>query len=417
MSSDLPIHALGPKGDGIHNADSGRIYVDRALPGDVVQAKVQRGTGGVLRGDITRVVTPSPHRVTAPCPNFDVCGGCTLQHATEAFYRDWKIGIVRDALAREDVTPAVWHDPVFVPPGTRRRVTFAAYKKGARVTLGYFRRRTHMVTDIAACLVADPAIMDLRGKLTTALAPLLIEGKTTDIFLQSVNGQTELVITGPIGKQGLQVHEAVADLAQTLRLARVSWRAKDRDEPEILLEVNPMRARFGALEVNLPPLAFLQPTQAGEAALAAAVMAHLPQKGTFADLFCGSGTFSGPMLDRGSVHAFDTVEPAIRTLEKAKGPKPLHAHRRDLYKEPLTRDEANAFDAVVFDPPRAGAEAQARELATSDVPTIVGVSCDPRTFARDARILSEGGYGLESVQVVDQFTWSHHVELVAVFHK
>ena len=420
MSDDLPIHALGPKGDGIHTADGGAIYVDRALPGDVVQAKVQRGSGGVLRGEILRVVTPSPHRVAAPCPNFNVCGGCTLPHADPAFYRDWKIGIVRDALAREDVLPEVWHDPVFVPPGTRRRVTFAAYKKGNRVTLGYFRRRTHMVTDIATCLVADPAIMDLRAKLSLALVPLLQDGKTTDVFLQSVRGQTELVITGPIGKKGpqdLQVHEAIAALAQALKLARISWRARDRDEPEVMLEVNPLRARFGALDVNLPPLAFLQPTQAGEDALAAAVMAPLPKKGTFADLFCGSGTFSGPMLDRGPVDAFDNGAAAIRALEKSRGPRPLHPRQRDLFKDPLYAEELKRYDAVVFDPPRAGADAQAMQLAASEVPLIVGVSCDPRTFACDARILTAGGYTLESAQVIDQFTWSHHVELAAIFRR
>jgi 23S rRNA (uracil1939-C5)-methyltransferase len=161
----------------------------------------------------------------------------------------------------------------------------------------------------------------------------------------------------------------------------------------------------------------LQPTPAGEVALVAAVMAALPESGRFADLFAGSGTFAGSMLARGAVDAFENVAPTIAALNAAKGDLPFTATRRDLYREPLTRAEAAGYDAIVFDPPRAGAEAQVRELAATAVPALVGVSCNPVTFARDARILADGGYRLDSVQVVDQFTWSHHVELVAAFSK
>ncbi|MCA0202505.1 MAG: hypothetical protein LCH56_17035, partial [Proteobacteria bacterium] len=176
-------------------------------------------------------------------------------------------------------------------------------------------------------------------------------------------------------------------------------------------------ARFGILDVPLPPLAFLQPTRAGEDALTAAVMIALPARGTFADLFSGCGTFSGAMLARGPVDAFDSVEPAVRALDKAKGVHPLRVQRRDLGRQPLDADETKRYDAVVFDPPRAGAEEQAKALAASNVRRIVGVSCNPVTFARDARLLIAGGYRLDSVQVVDQFTWSHHVELVAAFSR
>jgi len=420
MVGEFPIHALGPQGDGVHNAERGPVYVERTLPGDSVEAKIQAGAGGVLRGDLIRVVTASPHRVTPPCQNYDSCGGCTLQHATDQFYKNWKIEIVRAALYKKRLEPEIWRQPIFLPPGHRRRVTFAATKKNNAVTLGYFRRRSHHVAAITSCLIADPAIMDLRAKLATLLVPILREGKTADVFIQTVSGQSEVVITGLIGKKtapDLQVYEAVAQLAHQADIDRISWRARERDVPEVMLEINPLRATFGMLDVTLPPLAFLQPTKAGEDALVDAVMALLPKAGKFADLFSGCGTFSGSMLERGPVDAYDSVESAIRALEKSKGSAPLKALRRDLFRSPLYRDEADRYDAIVFDPPRAGAEDQAKALALSKTPRLIGVSCNPATFARDARILVDGGYKFESIQVVDQFTWSHHVELVASFSK
>ncbi|HEY1505864.1 MAG TPA: class I SAM-dependent RNA methyltransferase [Stellaceae bacterium] len=423
MVGEIRIDALGPKGDGIGQSQGGRVYVERALPGETLRANIHRGDDGMLRGEIIAVLEASPHRVKPPCPNYDLCGGCSLQHADDAFYRDWKVAIVRDALKRKGLTPKIWGTPVFVPPATRRRATFNAHKHNGRVTLGYFRRRTHRVTEIRACLVADPAIMALRDKLAPLLAPILTEGKEADIFIQMVSGRSELAITGAVGKKGkpdLPVREAIAELAQKVDINRISWRARERDrrdDIEVMIERNPLIARFGALEVALPPLAFLQPTQAGETALVEAVMALLPARGTFADLFSGSGTFTGPLLARGTVDAYESVAPAIRALEKAKGALPLKSFCRDLEREPLKREEANRYDAIVFDPPRAGAAEQVKALASAKTPLLVGVSCNPATFARDARILVDGGYRLDSVKVIDQFTWSHHVELVAGFSK
>ncbi len=410
------IDGLGPQGDGIHRSPQGSVFIDRALPGDTVQAKIQ-SVGDVLRGELSRVVTASPHRIKAPCVHYDVCGGCTLQHADAQFYRDWKVEIVRAALRKQNLESAIWRDPIFLPAGTRRRATFAAIKKKNIVTLGYFRRRSHDVTDVASCLVADPAIMALRAKLTTALVPILQDGKAADIFIQTVGGQFEIVITGPIGKPDLAFHEATAELVRESKVARISWRTRDRDTPEVMLEAGPLRAQFGPLDVVLPPLAFLQPTKPGEEALVASVMEVLPKTGKFADLFSGCGTFTGPMLARGAVDAYDNVASAVRALDKSRGTQPLNAIARDLFRQPLSADEAKRYGAIVFDPPRAGAQEQARALASSQVPIIIGVSCDPGTFARDARILVDGGYKFESVKVVDQFTWSHHVELVAAFSK
>ena len=420
MPGDLLIHELGPKGDGVHRSQGGAVYVDRALPGDRIQATVRRGDDGVLRGDLLRLIKASPHRVEAPCPNYTVCGGCTLQHAKDEFYRHWKVDIVRDALRSKGLKPRVWRDPVFLPAGDRRRATFTAYKKNNIVALGHYRRRAHHVTDIASCLVADPVIMAMRERLTAWLAPILQDGKPAMAFIQAINGQLDIVITGPVGKTGKpdpQTREAMTRLARDSNVNRIAWRAHPDDSAEVIVELSPLRARFGDLDVILPPLAFLQPTQAGEDALVASVMELLPRTGKFADLFSGCGTFTGPMLARGAVDAYESVGPAVRALDKAKGTRPLKAIRRDLFVNPLRRDEANRYDAIVFDPPRAGAQAQVRTLASSKAPLLVGVSCNPATFARDARVLVDGGYRLDSVRVVNQFTWSHHVELVAAFTK
>lgn len=417
MAGNLLIHTLGPKGDGIHDSDRGRIYVDRALPGDAVQAKIRRGDDGMMRGDLVEVVKSSEHRINAPCPHYDVCGGCTLQHANDIYYRNWKQDIVREALRRQKLSPRVWKDPVFLPAGTRRRATFAAFKKNNVVTLGYYRRRTHQVTDITSCLVADPAIMDLRKLLATLLVPVLQEKNSADVFVQMVGGAFDVVITGPIGKKGrpdLQVREAINAMLKATKINRISWRARERDEIEVMVEREKMMAKFGALQVALPPMAFMQPTREGERALVEAVMELLPAKGKFADLFSGCGTFTGPMLARGMVDAYESAEGAIDALGHAKSPQ-IKTFRRDLFRKPLSRDEANRYDVIVFDPPRAGAREQVGKIASSRVPLLVAVSCNPATFARDARIICDGGYRLESVKVIDQFTWSHHVELVASF--
>jgi len=417
MATELLIHHLGPQGDGVHRGADGPVYVERALPGETLEAKVHKGAGGVLRGEPARILAPSPHRVAAPCTHYEVCGGCSVQHADETLYRAWKTGIVRDALLKKGLAPQRWTAPVFLAAASRRRVTFAAIKQKKNVTLGYFRRRSHQVTDITDCLVADPTIMALRAALPPLLVPLLQGGQATDVFIQAVNGLCEVVITGPKGKTGLELHEAVAHLIQTAGISRLSWRRRDGDEPEVMLERAALIATFGALNVALPPLAFLQPTKAGEDALVRAVMEVLPAHGKFADLFSGCGTFSGSMLTRGTVDAYESDAAAIRALNAARQSKPLQAVARDLVRSPLGPEDLSRYDAVVFDPPRAGALEQAKMLALSKVPRVIGVSCNPATFARDARVLADGGYTLDSVSVVDQFIWSHHVELVAAFTK
>ena len=287
-AGDLAIQELGPKGDGVHLGKRGRIYVDRALPGDRVAAKVSRGADGVVRGELVELIEASPHRVTAPCPHYDLCGGCTLQHASDEFYRNWKIGIVRDALRKRGLDPDVWREPVFLQAGGRRRATFTAYKKNDVVSFGHFRRRARHVNDIASCLIVEPAIMEHRARLAPLLAPILPECSVASFFIQTVNGQFDVVITGRVGKNGTPdapMRDAIARLAEKSRSDRVSWRETEHDEAEMIVERKPLRTRFGKLDIVLPPLAFLQPTAAGERALVDAVMELLPPSGKSAIVF------------------------------------------------------------------------------------------------------------------------------------
>lgn len=415
----LVIDQLGPKGDGISGHGRTRVYVDRALPGDRLKVQTRRDEEGLTRGDIMDVLSPAPSRVIPPCPNYNRCGGCAMQHANDDFYEGWKQDVVRQALEKQGLRPRFWHEPVFVAPATRRRATFATYLSRGHVVMGYYRRRSHLITDIETCLVVLPQILKTRDAVRPYLKPFLREGKAVDVFIQTaVSGGPEVVVTGPVGaapEPDAQTREAMIRMAHECGLSRVSWRKNEREQPEAIISRNPLVARFGELDVFLPPMAFLQPTAPGEQALADAVMRALPEKGKFADLFSGCGTFTGPMLARGSVDAYESGETAITALSKATRGMNVKTFKRDLFRQPLRREELNRYDAVVFDPPRAGCAEQAREMSTCKVKRLVGVSCNPATFARDARVLCDGGYRLESVQVVDQFTWSAHVELVAVF--
>lgn len=411
--TNLSISKLGNKGDGIHEGSEGLIFVPRTAPGDLIKARIYQDPEGVVRADFIELLSPSPQRQDPPCPHYDVCGNCTLQHLNEKYYQAWKVEMVKDAFRKVGVEPQQWHDPIFLGGENRRRATFSAMKFGLDILLGYYRRRSREISNIDSCLVADPKLIDLRNNLRPLLGPVLYEAKPCDFLVQLVGDTVDLAITGPLGKKGEPDDKVLAALEQillVLQIERISWRASDQEDYEILFERDPVMASFGRLQVALPPAAFLQPTLAGEKALVNAVMNALPPKGKFADLFSGCGTFTGPLSERGSVEAFESVEKAVKALGKV-----AKVEKRDLFANPLKPQELNRYDAVVFDPPRAGCLELAKNMARAKTPVLVGVSCNPATFARDAKVLTEGGYRLESLQIIDQFLWSHHVEVVGQF--
>lgn len=410
---DLHIRFLGPQGDGVVLGRQGRIFVERTLPGELVRAKVRRDAHGTPRAEVIKVLEFSPVRQVPPCKHYESCGNCTLQHLQEQYYRKWKVEMVKEALGNVGLYPKKWEAPAFIGQENRRRVTFTAVKAKNKITMGYYRRRSKEVTDIQECLISDSGLFKLKDKIKPSLLPLLAEGKSVDVFLQSLGKTVDMMITGSISRN----QEKLGALLKESEITRISVREDESAPTRILFSKEPVIAKFGDLKVNLPPAAFLQPTLEGEKVLAAAVMELLPKTGKFADLFSGCGTFAGPMLTRGSVDAYEFVPGAVNALSKAAGKNPLRVYKRDLFKNPLRREELNRYDAIVFDPPRAGCAEQADHMASSRVKTLVAVSCNPASFARDARILCDGGYRLQSVKVVDQFLWSHHVEVVGLFTK
>jgi 23S rRNA (uracil1939-C5)-methyltransferase len=412
MVERLAIKRLGSRGDGIADTQAGPIYVPYALPGETTE--VEPWPGHPDRRRLAKVDIASPDRITPICPHFGVCGGCALQHLATARYRDWKRALIVAALARAGLDAPV-NELIDAHGEGRRRAVFHA-RPSARdvIEVGFTAFRAHHVVAIDRCPILAPALAgaigtawDIAEVLASTRKPLDIQVTATDVGLDvDVRGSGPL--TAP----------------QTMALARVAGRrnlARLTRHGEIVAQRTPPTLTVGRARVVLPPGAFLQATSAGEATLAQLVVARCESAAAVADLFCGVGPFALRLAERASVTAVDNDEDAIAALRRAAagtaGLKPVATQLRDLFRRPLAQAALKPFDAVIFDPPRQGAEAQACELAASSVSTVVAVSCNPATFARDARILLDGGYRLVQVTPVDQFLFSAHVELVADFKK
>ncbi|MFA7275718.1 MAG: hypothetical protein WC043_02825 [Pseudobdellovibrionaceae bacterium] len=365
---------------------------------------------------------PEEALATPPCPHFEECGACQLQHVTPDFYHRWKEDQVKELLVQNDVAPEVWEPPVFIPAGTRRRVSFLARKGDEnKVEVGFSKFHTHDLMPVGSCLLLTPALEEVLTKLPEALALIIPKAVDIDVFLQEADGGLlECVLTG-MSEQNARQTAKVADFARECNLARVSFRAGERDEPLSVIDQARLTKTSGGLCAELPPGAFLQPSHSGEEALVAAVLkglGKLTKKMKVVDLFAGIGTFAGRIAEIGFVDAVEGDPRMAAALAQAvKANARMKAEFRDLFKEPVTARELRSYSAVVFDPPRSGAKEQCQKLAASDVPLVVGVSCNPATFARDAKILKGGGYRLVSAQVIDQFIYSSHVEIVGVFKK
>jgi 23S rRNA (uracil1939-C5)-methyltransferase len=417
---DIPvtISHIGASGDGVGTYEEKSVYVPKTAPGDAGIIRVKKENAEGIFGKMVRLEAASAVRVPAPCPHFEHCGGCALQHVNENFYRDWKIGKVKAALARAEINVGAWEEPVFLPAATRRRTTIAAFKNGKDVRFGYFAPGTHDIIDVKTCLVVEPVLEDKMLQLKALITPLIPERKAVDIMIQHAGGAFDMVLTGPWkDKKGftLEQHEALAAIMETLDIARVSLKEKEFSPPEILLSRSPVLKQFGAVHVALPPGTFLQASLEGERTLGDLVVNYAGDAKNIADLFAGCGTFAGALLAAGaSVHAVDGDKAAMAALGMVKHQKLTSAHR-DLFKNPLTAAELKAYDCAVFDPPRAGAASQAEMLAWSDVGRVIGVSCNPVSFARDAKTLQDGGYTLKSLTIIDQFVWSSHVEVAGLF--
>ncbi len=407
---DLHIEAMGAQGDGLA---PGPIFVPLSLPGEIVTARVSGD-----RADIEAVLQASPDRVEPPCPHFGDCGGCALQHWGAAPYLDWKIDHIRKTLAREQIETDF--APAFAAkPGTRRRLALHARRDGGRVRLGFKARRSWRLVDIEVCPVSDPALVAAFPALRRLAGSFFEHAKSAPTLHVTVSRTgLDVDVTGVERRSGGLSADARMRAAETARagdMARVSLAG------EVIYQERQPMIRVGPAVVALPPGSFLQAVEEAEAAMAAYAVQAVAGAGRVADLFCGVGAFTFRLAETATVYAADSAAPAVKALAaamaSAPGLKAITAEARDLARRPMLAMEMKKIDAVVFDPPRAGALEQAHELAQSKVQTVVGVSCNPATFARDARILIDGGFTLRQVMPVDQFLWSPHVELVGVFSR
>jgi 23S rRNA (uracil1939-C5)-methyltransferase len=408
----VTIDSLGGLGDGVAESEIGRLHVPLTAPGDVAMVTPR----GKDQAELVELLSPGRARIAPPCRHFGVCGGCALQHLDGSFIADWKRERVRAMLGRAGIIAASIAPTVSIAPRTRRRATFAAMRIGKRVVLGFTERASHRLVDIAECWVLRPELVAILSPLRERLAALLENGETADISVTlCANGIDLLLIRARAPT--LMDRENLALMAEHLDLARIAWKSKPNREPEPIAARRTPTVRVGVHAVATAPGGFLQPSEEGQAALIERVTAAIGvSSGPFCDLFCGVGAFALAASAFGSVAAYDGDLAAIGALRalRAHGVTP---HHRDLFREPLTAKELAPFQAAILDPPRAGAQTQARMLATSDARSIVYVSCNPTSFARDAAILVEGGYSLGEVTPVDQFLWSPHIELVGVFQR
>ncbi len=470
----VTIESLGARGDGIAtppeaaseaepDGSRGRgrqLFVPFALPGEAYDiAAVERKGSAEWAIDASRI-TAAPERVTPSCPHFGVCGGCAIQHMNRDAAAAFKADLLRKAIARAGFDPALVRPTLCVPPGRRRRAKFSYRRTGRGWIVGFSQRASHRLVDIKTCPVLTPALQaapallrdllarapecgpggevqvtDTQTGLDITLSPGVGSGlpKSGGVAANPRRGRTRKSRAKPdtphhsrSGGLAIETREAIADWAELNLVARVNLATSGGIEP--IVARRSVHVSVAGRPVDLPAASFLQPSVEGAAILADCVLdglasVHGGPVGRAADLFCGGGALTIPLSGVArSVHAVDLEGPAIDALNRALqgpglAPLPITTERRDLFRQPLEATELAKFDAVVFDPPRAGAEAQARQLAHSAVATVIAVSCNPATLARDLRTLAAGGYRLASATPMDQFTWSAHVEAVAVLHR
>ena len=417
MSITLDILEIGGRGDGIAEVEGRRYFVPFTLPAETVEAEPRDKRGDGIVCDLLEILAPSRHRETPPCQHFGVCGGCALQHWRGDIYIGWKVELITRALSQHGVKAPAFERPLACEPGERRRADIVLRRQGRRVLAGFHERASQKIVDVGTCVVARPAIGSALDALRAGMASILPDGAAADAIVNETDSGLDVLIR-PHKRLtlSLQMRETLVTLAERADFARLSWGDRATAEPVVTRRA-PLLI-LGDAMVEPPPGAFLQATKRAELTMRAAVNAWIGDAARVADLFAGIGALS---LGRpGKLSLFESDKPAVAAVGAAArklGGNRVVAERRDLFRNPLTTAELDRFDAIILDPPRAGAAAQCAELARSKVRRIVYGSCDPGSFARDVRTLQEGGYRLEKLMPIDQFLWSAHVELVALLTK
>jgi 23S rRNA (uracil1939-C5)-methyltransferase len=409
MELEVRIERLGAQADGLAQGPDGPLFVPFTLPDELVKVAAEPG---VPRAEALAILEPSPERIAPVCQYFGTCGGCALQHMEARAYLAWKRELVVAALASRGLEAPV-EQVRAVPLASRRRAAFTLGRTARGVAFGYRGARSHAIVDVAACPLLSPAIAGRLPKLKSALAPLLGGKREARVTLTEAEQGLDVVVEGIRPSPSLLAKLAAA--GASLGASRITI-----DGESVVLAGEPSVTLSGA-QVRLPPGAFLQASRESETVLVGLVKEGVGRGKRVADLFAGIGTFTFALAASAEVDAFEQDEEAIAALGQAARTtpklKPVRTFSRDLFRAPLSARELARYDAVVLDPPRSGARAQAEAAVASKVPKLVMVSCNPGTCARDLRILVDGGYRITRVVPVDQFLFSPHIELVAVLER
>lgn len=411
--TSYPVAYIAAQGDGVVLREGDKpVFVAGVAPGDSVEIEAS--------GQIVSI-KPGPNRASSACSHFSLqpgqgCGGCSLQHVALPAYHSWIADRIMMALNQQGIAVQQVMPSHLSLPGTRRRANLRALRTGRHVQIGFNVERAHRLVDLGDCAILHPSLFALLAPLRELFLSTIPEGRVATVQMTLTQSGVDMVLGGLIGK-GLEFTQHLTDFAEQCDLARLCIQGPVG--LDVIVERRAPIIHLGGCMVRVPPGAFLQATQDGQEALISAVQEAVGKGAEIADLFCGLGTFALPLAQGAKVHAVDAGQSLIHTLERAakENQRPLTVEHRDLFRRPLIVQELKRFGAVVFDPPRAGAKEQVEQIVQSAVDKVVAVSCNPNTFARDAKMLIDGGYSLSRLWPVGQFLWSTHIELAAEFQR
>jgi 23S rRNA (uracil1939-C5)-methyltransferase len=412
---------IGGRGDGVLEGPEATYYVPYTVPGDEVSARIGPARGDGFSASLMTLTAAGPDRVDPPCPYFHDCGGCALQMLADGAYAEWKRQQVVAALARQDLADVVVEPLAMLAAQSRRRADLVMRRLQSATLLGFHERGGQRIIDIETCLVLRPEIVALLKPLRQIFGPLLAVGASADFKVTLTQAGLDIGVSADLALDA-DARAALAQFAAAHDLARLSLIEPRNGYLDVIVRRHAAVVEFSGVLVEMPPGGFIQACAEAEALMVSRALNALKNLRAVADLYAGLGAFTFAAAVAGhKVHAVEGDEAAVAALQDAARRAPAAAsvtsEIRDLVRAPLMAAELNRFDAVIFDPPRAGAPAQAREIARSKIKIAVGVSCHPGSFARDARLLADGGFKLESVLPIDQFRWSPHVELIGVFRR
>ncbi|MEP3196966.1 MAG: TRAM domain-containing protein [Lentilitoribacter sp.] len=407
---ELTIDHVGARGDGIAKTDNGPVFIPFALKGETVSVDLDKS-----RGVITELKSKSPDRVDPACQHFQKCGGCVAQHMSDESYQSWKLDIAQQALDKSSIKHKIDQFKA-CSQGERRRVVLTAERSNEETKIGYLQAGSHDLIAIHECPVAHPQIvehLDLFRDIAQIITP---HYKTSQLTILLCENGFDIAVEASFSLKDATIHAVSQKATSTKAIKRLAFNG------EVLVEIEPTVLTFGDTLIQVPSGSFVQASKRAELEMVELVTKHLKSCKKVVDLFSGSGTFTFPLAQKSAVHAVETSGPALNSIDRGfrsrQGLKPISTERRDLFRSPFVREDLKPYQGVIFDPPRAGAEAQSKQLARAlNIKKVAAVSCNPVSLARDLELLVKGGFKIKSITAIDQFLWSTHVEMVALLER